>query len=158
MNPEVSRQVAEALFRQLSGFRGYPVKGPGETYFIDAFQLACVSVDHARAVIATFDEVMPTIKEIRETALNLKPKFAPPYLSVREQWERDYGPPRPFPVDIKNPVGERRVDELWRKLREKFPDCAHSRKPWPSWIVLAKAARELGYEDFARAWENSYAK
>lgn len=42
-----------------------------------------------------------------------------------------------------------RHTELWRKLREKFN--AHDGK-WPPWSVLAEAAWELGYEDYARAW------
>lgn len=153
--PQVTRVVAAVTLRQLSGFVGYPKAGPGEEYFIDAFQMACISVDHARAVIAAFDEHMPTLKEIRETALNLKPKFEPPSESQRAQWEREYGKPQAFDMSVANRPAVRRDDELWRKLREKFPECGRHRKDWPSWTTLAKAARELGFEDYARAWENS---
>ena len=151
MNAEVSRAFAEALFRQLSGFQGYPAKGPGEEYFIDAFQMACISIEHAEAVIAAFDGTMPTIREIRETANNLKPKFLPSLESDRARWERECGPPKPFDQTIALPK-ERRDDEIWRKLRDKYPRAQR----WPSWAQLAKDARELGYEDYARAWENSY--
>ena len=151
--PAVSREVAEALFRKLSGFRGYPAAGPGEQFFIDTFQMACISVAHAQAVIEVFDETMPTKREIRDAAFNLRPKFERPSPALKEQWERESGPPQPFDVTV--PKVERRVDELWRLLRHKFPGCGRPGKPWPSWMVLAKAARELGYEDYARAWENS---
>ena len=43
--------------------------------------------------------------------------------------------------------GQRDV-ELWRKLRERFGGSGK----WPDWKILAQAARELGYEDYARAW------
>lgn len=154
----VMRVVAESLFRKLEGFDGYPKRGPGESYFIDAFQLACVSVGHAKAVIDSFDGKFPTLREIRDVAFNLKPKFESPGPSQREQWEKEYGKPELFEdvsLPAKYPKQERRDDELWRLLREKFPGCGRNRKDWPSWVVLAKAARELGFEDYARAWENS---
>jgi len=155
----VSRSVAEGIFRRLSGFRGYPHNPTGEGYFIDAFQCACVSVAHAEAVIASFDELMPTVKEIRDTAANLKPRFLPPSPSQREEWEKQYGPPDPGFYDqvMKQAATPQksRDAELWSKLREKFPTAGRKKNDWPSWRVLAAAARELGYDDYARAWEKS---
>lgn len=74
------------------------------------------------------------------------------FAKVREEWEaagRTAEPPDLI-APLK-PFEKRRNDELWQKLRQKFPDS--KRGEWPSWEVLAQAARELGYEDYARAWE-----
>ena len=48
---------------------------------------------------------------------------------------------------------ERRDDELWRKIRQRVADPKNLRMM--SWGQLAKIARELGYEDYAKAWERS---
>ena len=68
--------VAKALFQALSGFRGYPKAGPGEDHFVEAFQSSVVSVAHARAVVASFDGLMPTIRRsnfsIRDRVMRFK--------------------------------------------------------------------------------------
>jgi hypothetical protein len=84
--------VAAALFEKLSGFRGFPKPGIGKVRFVQVFQQSVISVDHARAVIATFDDQMPTLREIRDTAYTLRSKFEPP-VDQRQQWEKEYGPP-----------------------------------------------------------------
>ena len=152
MTPEVTREVAKALFRKLAALRGYPPVGPGEDHFIDMFQMACISVEHAKAIVLSFDGIMPTIREIRECAYSLRPRFEST-VSAREQWERDCGPPKPFDVTVKAPEGERRIDAVWRELRREFPGCGTAGKRWPALPELAKKARALGYDDIARAWE-----
>src|ERR1017187_7085305 len=92
MPPALALPVAQALFEQLSGFRGFPKPGLGKDRFIQVFQQSVISVDHARAVIATFDDQMPTLREIRDTAYTLRSKFEPP-IDQRGQWEKEYGPP-----------------------------------------------------------------
>ena len=66
------------------------------------------------------------------------------------KWEAEYGPPKPVPLTwdraevAKYKARER---EMWAKLKKLYP------KGWPDWLKLAGAARELGYENYARAWE-----
>jgi hypothetical protein len=92
---DVDFSVAKALFQALSGFKGYPRPGLGEDYFVEAFQASVVSVAHARAVLASFDGVMPTIREIKDSAFNLRPKFENTVDQLKE-WEAKYGPPDPM--------------------------------------------------------------
>ena len=92
---DVDFSVAKALFQALSGFRGYPKPGPGEDHFVEAFQASVVSVAHARAVLASFDGVMPTVREIRDSAFNLRPQFETT-VDQRKEWETKYGPPDPM--------------------------------------------------------------
>lgn len=47
----------------------------------------------------------------------------------------------------------KRYDELWQAIFRKVPDRKKIQNM--SWQELAKIARELGYEDYAKAWENS---
>src|SRR5271166_2163584 len=88
----VTMTVARGFFRLLSGFRGYPKAGPGEDHFIKAFRESVVSVEHAMAVVNAFSNTMPTIQEIRESALNLRPKFEQKVDQTAE-WEAKYGKP-----------------------------------------------------------------
>lgn len=74
---------------------------------------------------------------------------------VRE-WEQEYGKPEPFVMDMRPNGGQQRHAEMWDKLRKHFR-YAESRK-WPDWATMAEAARELGYDDFAKAWEKGLAK
>jgi hypothetical protein len=92
---DVDFSVAKALFQALSGFKGYPRPGLGEEHFVEAFQASVVSVAHARAVLASFDGVMPTIREIKDSAFNLRPKFENTVDQLKE-WEAKYGPPDPM--------------------------------------------------------------
>ena len=93
----VAFSICKALFRDLSGFRGYPKEGPGEDHFVRTFQRSVISVDHARAVVASFTGIMPTIQEIRDAAFNMRPQFEPAE-DQRAKWEAEYG--RPAPVDV----------------------------------------------------------
>lgn len=87
----LQREVARPLLRQLSGFKGYP-RGEGESRFIDALCEISLSVEHAIAIVESFDAEFPTIREMRDTALNLRPKYEPK-VNEREKWEREYGKP-----------------------------------------------------------------
>jgi hypothetical protein len=133
---DVDFSVAKALFQALSGFRGYPKPGPGEDHFVEAFQSSVVSVAHARAVIASFDGVMPTVREIRDSAFALRPQFE---ISVdqRKEWESKYGPPDPMwsqalvdklvaksapmdPMERKRQHTEDRRAMLWQAIRDSI--------------------------------------
>jgi hypothetical protein len=86
--------VGAAILRRLSGYRGYPKAGPGEDTFIHALCGCVVSVVHANAVVDSFTETFPTVRGIRDVALNLRPRFEP-QTSEKEQWEKKYGKPDP---------------------------------------------------------------
>jgi hypothetical protein len=154
--------VCAAMFDRLCGFKGFP-RQAGLVVFIEALCDAAVSVKHAQAVIDSFDEGFPTLRELRDTAHSLRAKFET-VQSDREKWEAEYGPPDPeWSKNLLTQAmrSSRRDDELWRLLREKFPECGKNRKEWPSWPVLAKAVRELGphdpdkknWADYVKAWE-----
>ena len=110
--------MSDGIFRhQLEGFEKYP-RGR-DSRFLEVFNEHIVSVDHARAVAGTFREKMPTLQDIIDTALNLRPRFEVTE-SDREKWEREYGPAQPF--TIPGGVGsmarteEREIDRLWRDV------------------------------------------
>lgn len=48
---------------------------------------------------------------------------------------------------------EREDDKLWRLIRQRVPDREKLQRM--TWSQLAKIARELGYEEHAKAWERS---
>lgn len=133
---DVDFSVAKALFQALSGFRGYPKPGAGEDHFVEAFQSSVVSVAHARAVIASFDGLMPTVREIRDSAFALRPQFE---ISVdqRKAWEAQYGSPDPMwsqglvdkltaksgpmdPAERKRQHTEDRRAMLWQAIRDSI--------------------------------------
>jgi hypothetical protein len=87
----VQQTVGRGLLRTLSGFRGYP-KGEGETRFVDTLCEISVSVEHAASVLLCFDAEFPTIREMRDAALNLRPKFEHP-VDQKKEWESKYGKP-----------------------------------------------------------------
>jgi hypothetical protein len=114
---DVDFSVAKVLFQSLSGFRGYPNPGPGEDHFVEAFQSSVVSVAHARAVIASFDGGMPTIREIRDSAFNLRPQFETT-VDQRKEWEAQYGKPDPaWSANLMGAVTPQKRDPVARKLQ-----------------------------------------
>jgi hypothetical protein len=48
------------------------------------------------------------------------------------------------------PLPEREIDALWRKIRQRVPDVKTRRMM--SWPKLGVLAHELGYPEIARAW------
>ena len=95
--------IGKSLLRQLSGFRGYPkairladgnLDSTGEARFVDCLCEISLSVEHAIAIVDSFDGEFPTIREMRDTALNLRPKFEAK-VDERKKWEAKYGKPKP---------------------------------------------------------------
>ena len=86
--------VAKSFLRQLSGFRGYPKDDEAQGRFIEVLCEVSLSVEHALAIIWAFDENFPTIREIRDTAYNLRSKFEPK-VDQKAEWEAKYGKPDP---------------------------------------------------------------
>lgn len=89
----IETNVARTLLKQLAGFRGYP-KGDGLNRFVEVLCEISISVEHATALIETFDEEFPTLREIRDTAYNLRPRFQG-IEDQRAKWEAMYGKPDP---------------------------------------------------------------
>jgi hypothetical protein len=146
----VALDLCVALIREfLSGYRGYPNNEAGEKRFARALQEVVVSVQHARGTLAEFTGIFPTVKEIQDQAVNLRPKYEL-VKDPRDEWERQYGPP--VAIDVSAMTGNTRHDEMWRKLKVHLGVKGGK---WPGWPQMAKAARELGYEDYAQAWERS---
>lgn len=121
----VQRDVARPLLRQLSGFRGYPkairlaeggLDTQGEDRFVDCLCEISLSVEHALAIVESFDGEFPTIRELRDTALNLRPKFEAK-IDQRKQWEAEYGKPDPgFSARILDTaMGSTAIDPAIRK-------------------------------------------
>lgn len=152
---DVDFSVAKALFQALAGFRGYPKAGPGEDHFVEAFQSAVVSVAHARAVIASFDGIMPTIREIKDSAFALRPQFEVT-VDQRKEWEAKYGKPDPmWSQNLVNELaGKVRVDPaerrilhdqerramLWQAIRDSiyYTEGPGATRPFGFWMESAE--------------------
>jgi len=128
-------EVARGLLRTLSGFRGYP-RGEGETRFVDVLCEISLSVEHASSTLLCFDSDFPTIRELRDAALNLRPKFQDK-TDQRKEWEHEYGKPdaewsRRFeqaatgtvpnvdPVARKRQYQEQKRAMLWQAIRDSI--------------------------------------
>jgi hypothetical protein len=85
--------------RRLKGFRRAPRADDEWDAFTEELQAAVVSVEHMQAVLQTFDEEMPTIRQIRDVAINLRPKFQTPPDQYAE-WRRQFGPPSTMRVPV----------------------------------------------------------
>jgi hypothetical protein len=85
--------------RRLKGFRRAPRADDEWDAFTEELQAGVVSVEHMQAVLQTFDEEMPTIRQIRDVAANLRPKFE----RVPDQyaeWRKQFGPPSTMRVPV----------------------------------------------------------
>lgn len=114
-------KVATGLLRRLSGFKGYP-RGDGEGRFIEVLCEISLSVEHASAVVASFEGEFPTIREMRDTAFGLRPRFELK-ADQRREWEAKYGKPDPaFSRRIRGAAGANHVQErqavLWQAIRD----------------------------------------
>lgn len=145
--PNVSRVVATALLRRLSGFKGYPRGNEaGEAVFIEAIQEVCVSVDHARALVDAFDENFPTLREMRDQALSIKARLEPPP-DLKKEWEAKYGPPDiNFYKQLQKELAERpdvvEHDRMWAAIKQQLKVRIFRDVPiGQCWA----AARDLGF-------------
>lgn len=104
--------VACGILRQICGFRGYP-KADGETRFVEVLAEVSLSVEHAMEIVKTFDSEFPTLREIRDTALNLRARFET-QINQHAEWEKQYGKPEPFPI-LAEGHQEPEIFVLWRE-------------------------------------------
>ncbi len=150
----VQEETALGLIRfHLSGFRGYPPSEIGEKVFARAVSEQTISVKHAEAVLKQFDERFPTLREIIDTAQNLKPQFEPTE-SQKQKWEREYGKPVPFDTSMEGtclccgrPWAEILAhtaveEEMWRRIKERLKVSDFHEV---SWLAVYQAKKALGY-------------
>ncbi len=150
----VQESVAVGLIRfHLSGFHDYPKSEAGEKVFARGLQECTVSVDHATAVIKSFDERFPTLREIITTGVNLRSQFELTE-SQRDKWEREYGKPVPFDSSMEGVclccnrpwaeiLSHKAVeDEMWRRIKEHLDTKDFSNV---SWRQVFQAKKDLGY-------------
>lgn len=162
----LSHPVALSLIRNLSALRFYPSLPEGESRLAVALTENTLSVEHARAVVAAFEETCPTPKDIRETADNLRPKFAPPEPSKVEQWKAEgstYDPDWAQNLITQAVAGNE--DAHQRRAREWTAILAEVRKEkpehrnLPTWKLrqhirdedVARIKQKLGFE--LNAWD-----
>lgn len=119
----IEQDEARVLLEQLSGFRGYP-KGKGLDRFVEVLAEISISVEHATALIETFDREFPMLCEIRDTAFNLRPRFQV-MEDQRTKWEAQYGKPDPIWPEtvakaIKRPSGRLNINTLTGDPHKEF--------------------------------------
>jgi hypothetical protein len=81
------RNTAESILGRLEGFQGYPKSSRGLEIWIEALMTA-LTEQHARAAVGVFDEKFPTLKQLRDTLHNLRPRFETP-VNLIEQWKAE---------------------------------------------------------------------
>ena len=144
--------VASGILQRLCGFPGYPRATdpqqlpPGLGRFIEVLAESSVNVAHANAVIESFDQQFPTVREIRETALSMRAKYEVSE-DQRKEWEAQYGPAAPVKLDF-TPKTDRLID----RIQKGIIDCLRAegmlaKKDWQCptdrWWAIAE---ELGFD------------
>jgi hypothetical protein len=118
---------------------------------VDALCEISLSVEHAASTLLCFDGEFPTIREMREAALNLRPKFEAK-ADQKKEWEAKYGKPDPGwsqrftegatanaptldPVARKKQHREERRAMLWQAIRDSiyYTEGPGSRGPDQFW-------------------------
>ena len=113
INPAVNIEICLAFLRKwLEGFRNYPRSEAGERRFAQCLQLNAVSVEHLEAILQSFQDEFPTVREIHDVAWNSRAKFEPAEDTVAE-WARIYGKPQAFE---KHPPDELAMH--WQAIRD----------------------------------------
>lgn len=131
---------------ELAGYKGYPKNDAGESRFGRALQSAAISVEHARAILAEFTNEFPSVQQIIDTGLNLRPKFEST-ISQREQWEREYGKAAPVLIDWDRMSGQQQTSEMWRQLKVHFTKVKTTFPGWAaiSWREIYEAQDHFGF-------------
>ncbi len=100
----------------------------------------------------------PTAAELLDTASEIRVERAEreaiqQEAQTRRQWVRESRgvPQDPVPVATGISAARDAESKMWRELRRELHVEAGK---WPSWRDCAAAARKLGYEDYAKAWES----
>jgi len=92
-------------------------------------------------------DLMTVAKQISDEQKRAQEALEP---SLEQQWRKEYGTPKPFDwkaLDMdKVRLVKAREKEMFNAIKRKYPGEL-------DWHGMAQAARELGYEDYAKAWE-----
>jgi hypothetical protein len=153
-------ELAEALelVSRLSRTKNYPRDEAGVVYLAEglarAASAAGVDARHIVMVCATTSEWCPTdadlvtiANQIRDEQRRAQEALLPP---VTAQWKRKYGEPKPFDWKALDTDRIKRVKareaEMLSAIKAKYPGEL-------SWAGMIQAAKELGYLDYAEAWE-----
>jgi len=155
MNAVDSRVCLSLIQSELSGYQGYPHNPAGEARFARALGDVAVSVEHAVAILAKFTIAFPTVQEITDTGINLRPQFEPK-CSQRAEWEREYGQAAPVAVDPLPRTAAQHHSLMWHRLKEHLSKKHEGVFPgWAkiSWGETYRAMAELGYP--LNSWQHS---
>jgi hypothetical protein len=134
-------RVALALVSQWQILRRWSPDRSFQELLANVLQGCAISVDHARAIVANFEEEVPTPKEIRDTAYSLRPKFESAQDEV-SKWREQYGAPEPVRTDYSKP------DETQEQVETKALIAAYG-KEWArkaSYPARYAALLELGFK------------
>ena len=139
INPAVHIDVCLAFLRKwLEGFRNYPRSEAGERRFAQCLQSNAVSVEHLEAILQSFEDEFPTVREIHDVAWNSRVKFEPAEDTVAE-WARIYGKPEAFE---KHPPDELAMH--WQAIRDML---YYTEGPGYSKDAFWSEARVRGFRD-----------
>ena len=153
-------ELAEALelVARLSRTKNYPWDEAGVVYLAEGLMAAvhetCADPRLVVMVCSRDSEKCPTDSAFMAAAIQVKAeqRRAQEALepSVTEQWRAQYGTPKPFDWKALDTEKIKRVKERDRemlgKIKAKYPGEL-------TWAGMIEAARELGYHDYAEAWE-----
>jgi hypothetical protein len=136
-NGGLAYPTAEYLTRDaLGGLRGWPDNEPGRKLLIRTVHQAALSVAHARAFLAVFDNICPTPREIKESAWNLRERFLPPELPAEQKWKAegyDYDP------------------SFYERIAAQFAEGRKSGQPTMDEEMWSAIKRGLRVRDFSHA-------
>ncbi len=146
------------LIGRLSRTKNYPKEPAGLMFLAEGLMRACAETgapgQQIVMICATTSEWCPTdadlmtvAKQIRDEQKRAQETMAP---SVESEWRKVYGPPQPFDwkaLDIpKLKATKAREKELYRQIKAAHPEEL-------TWAGMIAAARELGFDDYADAWQ-----
>ena len=157
----VSLKRASELASRLSRTRNYPSEEAGVSGLARGLQEASndsgIAADRIVDKCRKDSEFCPTDHDIlavaRELAAqDLARKTQQAQDAARVNWPKEYGPAKPFAWNEIDQDKVKRVRDrertMYREIKAKYPGEL-------SWSGMAAAARELGYDDYATAWENA---
>ncbi len=153
-------ELAEALeiVARLSRTKNYPRVEAGIVHLAEGLmraveatganpqQIVMICVTTSEWCPTDFD-LMTVAKQIRDEQKRAQEALQPP---VEEQWRKTYGPPKAFDWKALDTAKVARVKAREKEMLQKIK--AHHPEEL-SWAGMAQAARELGYTDYADAWE-----
>ncbi len=146
------------LIARLSRTKNYPRDDDGLTFLAEGLMRACAETgapgQQIVMVCATTSEWCPTdhdlmtvAKQIRDEQKRAQEALKP---SVEEEWRKVYGPAKPFDwkaLDIpKLRSAKKREKDLYAQIKQRHPEEL-------TWAGMIAAARELGFDDYADAWQ-----